>query len=42
MTVLRDPLRTFVVLAVLAGGFSVFTVPYFGGIDETAHFFRMH
>ena len=38
----RDPLRTFVVLAVLAGGYLVFAVPYFGGVDETAHFYRSY
>ncbi len=38
----HDPLRTFVVLAVLVGGYLVFTVPYFGGVDETAHFYRSY
>ena len=38
----RDPLRTFVVLAVLAGGYLAFTVPSLGGIDEKAHFYRSY
>src|SRR5262245_13306530 len=40
--VFRDPLRTFVVLALVVGGYLVFTVPYFGGIDEPAHFYRTY
>jgi hypothetical protein len=38
----RDPVRTFVVLALCVGGYLVFTVPYFGGIDEPAHFYRTY
>ncbi len=40
--VFRDPLRTFVVLAVAAGGYLAFAVPWFGGIDEPAHFYRSY
>lgn len=38
----RDPLRTFVILAVAAGGCLVAVVPFFGGIDEPAHFSRSY
>jgi Predicted membrane protein (DUF2142) len=38
----RDPMRTFVFLAVVVGGYLVFAVPYFGGIDEPAHFSRSY
>jgi hypothetical protein len=38
----RDPMRTFVVLALCVGGYLVFAVPYFGGIDEPAHFYRTY
>jgi hypothetical protein len=40
--IFRDPRQTFVVLAVLVGGYLVFAVPYFGGIDEPAHFYRSY
>src|SRR5258707_14474494 len=40
--VFRDPLRTFLVLAILAGGYLVCVVPHFGGIDEPAHFSRAY
>ena len=42
LDVFRDPLRTFVLLAVVVGGYLVFAVPYFGGIDEPAHFYRTY
>ena len=42
VVIFRDPVRTFLVLAVLVGGYLVFTVPYFGGIDEPAHFYRTY
>jgi hypothetical protein len=38
----RDPMHTFLLLAVVAGGYLVFAVPYFGGIDEPAHFSRSY
>ena len=38
----RDPMRTFVLLAIVVGGYLVFAVPYFGGIDEPAHFSRSY
>ena len=38
----RDPVRTFLLLAIVVGGYLVFTVPYFGGIDEPAHFSRSY
>jgi uncharacterized membrane protein len=38
----RDPMRTFLLLAIVVGGYLVFTVPYFGGIDEPAHFSRSY
>jgi hypothetical protein len=37
----RDPVRTFLLLAIVVGGYLVFTVPYFGGIDEPAHFWQL-
>jgi hypothetical protein len=40
--VFRDPLRTLVLLGVVAGGFMVFAVPNFSGIDEGAHFYRSY
>src|SRR5437763_16212393 len=40
--VFRDPMRTFVAVALVVGGYFVFTVPYFGGIDEPAHFYRSY
>ena len=42
LDVFRDPVRTFVVLALCVGGYLVFAVPYFGGIDEPAHFYRTY
>lgn len=38
----RDPMRTFALLAVVVGGYLVFAAPYFGGIDEPAHFSRSY
>ncbi len=38
----RDPMRTFLLLAIVGGGYLVFAVPYFGGIDEPAHFSRSY
>ena len=38
----RDPMRTFLLLAIVVGGYLVFVVPYFGGIDEPAHFSRSY
>ncbi len=38
----RDPLRCFVLVALLVGGTLVFLVPPFGGTDEPAHFFRAY
>ena len=38
----RDPMRTFLLLAIVVGGYLVFAVPYFGGIDEPAHFSRSY
>ena len=38
----RDPTRTFVLFAIVVGGYLVFVVPYFGGIDEPAHFSRSY
>ena len=38
----RDPTRTFLLLAIVVGGYLVFVVPYFGGIDEPAHFSRSY
>ncbi len=38
----RDPTRTFLLLAIVVGGYLVFAVPYFGGIDEPAHFSRSY
>jgi hypothetical protein len=38
----RDPVRTFVVLSLCVGGYLIFAVPYFGGIDEPAHFYRTY
>jgi hypothetical protein len=40
--VFRDPARTFLVLAIAAGGYLVCVVPHFGGIDEPAHFSRAY
>jgi uncharacterized membrane protein len=42
VAVFRDPVRTFVVLGLVVGGYLVLAVPYFGGIDEPAHFFRTY
>jgi hypothetical protein len=42
LDVFRDPVRTFVVLALCAGGYLLVAVPYFGGIDEPAHFYRTY
>ena len=42
VAVFRDPLHTFLVLAIVAGGFCVFAIPWFGGIDEPAHFYRSY
>ena len=38
----RDPARTFLVLAVVVGGYLALVVPHFGGIDEPAHFYRAY
>lgn len=38
----RDPLRTFLVLAIGVGAFLVVAIPWFGGIDEPAHFYRSY
>jgi hypothetical protein len=38
----RDPVVVFVVIAVLAGTYLALVVPRFGGIDETAHFYRSY
>jgi uncharacterized membrane protein len=38
----RDPARTFLVLALVAGGYLACVVPHFGGIDEPAHFYRAY
>jgi hypothetical protein len=38
----RDPTRTFLLLAIVVGGYLVVVVPYFGGIDEPAHFSRSY
>jgi hypothetical protein len=38
----RDPFRTFLVLAILAGAYLACVVPHFGGIDEPAHFYRSY
>ena len=38
----RDPMRTFLLLAIVVGGYLVVVVPYFGGIDEPAHFSRSY
>ena len=38
----RNPLHTFLVLAIAVGGFCVFAIPWFGGIDEPAHFYRSY
>lgn len=38
----RDPARTFVLLAVVFGGYLAIVVPHFGGIDEPAHFYRAY
>jgi uncharacterized membrane protein len=40
--VFRDPAKTFLVLAIAAGAYLVFVVPYFGGVDEPAHFYRSY
>src|SRR6185312_3358402 len=40
--VFRDPARTFLVLAVVVGGYLALIVPHFGGIDEPAHFYRAY
>ena len=40
--IFRDPLRTFLVLAIAVGGFCAFAIPWFGGIDEPAHFYRSY
>ena len=38
----RDPLATFLLLAILAGAYLACVVPHFAGIDEPAHFFRAY
>ncbi len=38
----RDPLKTFLVLAIAAGVYLVCVVPHFAGIDEPAHFYRSY
>ncbi len=38
----RDPLRALLLLGVLAGVYLTFAVPDFGGIDESAHFYRSY
>jgi hypothetical protein len=38
----RDPLATFLLLAILAGGYLACVVPHFAGIDEPAHFYRSY
>jgi uncharacterized membrane protein len=40
--VFRDPLRCFLLVAVIVGGTFVWLVPPFAGIDEPAHFFRSY
>jgi hypothetical protein len=40
--VFRDPLRTFLVLAIPIGVYLACVVPHFGGIDEPAHFYRAY
>ena len=40
--VFRDPLRTFLVIAIPVGVYFALTIPYFGGIDEPAHFYRSY
>jgi uncharacterized membrane protein len=42
LTPFRDPLRTLVLLGVVAGVYLVFVVPDFAGIDEGAHFYRSY
>lgn len=37
-----DPALTFLVLALAAGVYLACVVPHFGGIDETAHFYRSY
>jgi len=39
---LRNPLHVFLVLGVLAGVYLACVVPHFGGVDETAHFYRSY
>ena len=38
----RDPLHTVLLLGGLTGLFVALVVPHFGGIDETAHFYRSY
>jgi len=40
--VFRDPARTFLALAIVAGVYLVCVVPHFGGVDEPAHFYRAY
>ncbi|MEX1007225.1 MAG: DUF2142 domain-containing protein, partial [Acidimicrobiia bacterium] len=42
VAIFRDPLHTFLLLAVVVGGYLVVVVPYFGGTDEPAHFYRSY
>src|SRR6478672_7036542 len=39
---LANPATTFLVVALAAGAYLACVVPHFGGIDETAHFFRSY
>jgi len=38
----RDPLATFLLLAIAAGVYLACVVPHFAGIDEPAHFYRSY
>ena len=42
VAVFRDPIRTFLVLALAVGMFLACVVPHFAGIDEPAHFYRSY
>jgi hypothetical protein len=40
VAIFRDPCRTFLVVAIVVGGYLACVVPHFGGIDESGHFYR--
>ncbi len=42
LDVFRDPVRTFLVLAIVLGGYLAGVVPHFAGVDEPAHFYRSY